>query len=181
MVSPHFGRQPARKALSVSRLDNDFRIVKNTPRRSIHLDRQSSYRGPLAQLVEQLTLNQRVAGSSPARPINRTSHLKSRVTRLFAFGPTTSPTSIFNFAFDPSRESRLWGEREKSAQKAKKKPCCFIAARLAMFALTAPIGPKSGSLQVFALLWRFAIACTVWGDLFNRPVCGVVRQGNVRE
>src|SRR5215470_3816806 len=24
-------------------------------------------------------------------------------------------------------------------------------------------------------LWRFAIACTVWGDLFNRPVCGVVR------
>jgi len=29
--------------------------------------------------------------------------------------------------------------------------------------------------------WRFAIACTVWGDLFNRPVYGVVRQGNVRE
>ncbi len=27
--------------------------------------------GPLAQLVEQLTLNQRVAGSSPARPTNK--------------------------------------------------------------------------------------------------------------
>ncbi len=26
--------------------------------------------GPLAQLVEQLTLNQRVAGSNPARPTN---------------------------------------------------------------------------------------------------------------
>jgi len=31
------------------------------------------------------------------------------------------------------------------------------------------------------LLWRFAIACTVWGDLFNRLVCGIVRLGNVRE
>jgi len=30
-------------------------------------------------------------------------------------------------------------------------------------------------------LWRFAIAHTVWGDLFNRPVCGVVSLGNVRE
>jgi len=30
-------------------------------------------------------------------------------------------------------------------------------------------------------LWRFAIACTVWGDLFNRPVCGFVRLGTVRE
>ncbi len=29
-----------------------------------------SYNGPLAQLVEQLTLNQRVAGSIPARPTN---------------------------------------------------------------------------------------------------------------
>ena len=29
-------------------------------------------RGPLAQLVEQLTLNQRVTGSSPVRPIHST-------------------------------------------------------------------------------------------------------------
>ncbi len=29
-------------------------------------------KGPLAQLVEQLTLNQRVAGSNPARPTNKT-------------------------------------------------------------------------------------------------------------
>jgi len=33
----------------------------------------------------------------------------------------------------------------------------------------------------FDSLWRFAIACTVWGDLFNRPVCGVVWLGNARE
>jgi hypothetical protein len=26
-------------------------------------------------------------------------------------------------------------------------------------------------------LWRLAIECTVWGDLFNRPVCGLVRSG----
>jgi len=32
-----------------------------------------------------------------------------------------------------------------------------------------------------ARLWLVAIASTVWGDLFNRPVCGVVRLGNVRE
>lgn len=30
--------------------------------------------GPLAQLVEQLTLNQRVAGSSPSRPIGCQTH-----------------------------------------------------------------------------------------------------------
>jgi hypothetical protein len=30
-------------------------------------------------------------------------------------------------------------------------------------------------------LERIAIACTVWGDLFNRPVCGFVRLGNKRE
>jgi hypothetical protein len=26
-------------------------------------------------------------------------------------------------------------------------------------------------------LWRFAIACTVWGNLFNRPVRGFVKLG----
>jgi hypothetical protein len=31
-----------------------------------------------------------------------------------------------------------------------------------------------------ALKVRFAIACTVWGDLFNRPVCGFVSLGNKR-
>ena len=31
--------------------------------------------GSLAQLVEQLTLNQLVAGSNPARPTNRINHL----------------------------------------------------------------------------------------------------------
>ena len=45
------------------------------PRRAITKTRSSIYgiateghEGPLAQLVEQLTLNQRVAGSIPARP-----------------------------------------------------------------------------------------------------------------
>ncbi len=33
--------------------------------------------GPLAQLVEQLTLNQRVAGSSPSRPIGCQTHVIS--------------------------------------------------------------------------------------------------------
>lgn len=33
--------------------------------------------GPLAQLVEQLTLNQRVAGSSPSRPIGCQTHVTS--------------------------------------------------------------------------------------------------------
>ncbi len=31
--------------------------------------------GPLAQLVEQLTLNQRVAGSIPARPTTKTPYI----------------------------------------------------------------------------------------------------------
>ena len=35
-----------------------------------------SFYGPLAQLVEQLTLNQRVAGSIPARPTNKIKGLR---------------------------------------------------------------------------------------------------------
>ena len=34
-----------------------------------------SFGGPLAQLVEQLTLNQRVVGSNPTRPTNRINSL----------------------------------------------------------------------------------------------------------
>jgi len=30
-------------------------------------------------------------------------------------------------------------------------------------------------------LERIAIACTVWGDLFNRPDCGFARLGDMRE
>ena len=36
---------------------------------------ESTLFGPLAQLVEQLTLNQRVAGSSPSRPIGCQTHV----------------------------------------------------------------------------------------------------------
>ena len=43
-----------------------FAITKT--RSSIYGIVTEGHRGPLAQLVEQLTLNQRVAGSSPARP-----------------------------------------------------------------------------------------------------------------
>jgi hypothetical protein len=47
-----------------------------------------SFPGPLAQLVEQLTLNQRVAGSIPARPIN-----KSRAyIKLFTYYKTACVT-----------------------------------------------------------------------------------------
>src|SRR5262249_59934197 len=35
--------------------------------------------GRIAQLVEQLTLNQRVPGSSPGAPTNKINHLNSRV------------------------------------------------------------------------------------------------------
>ena len=43
-----------------------FAITKT--RSSIYGIVTEGHRGPLAQLVEQLTLNQRVAGSIPARP-----------------------------------------------------------------------------------------------------------------
>lgn len=42
--------------------------------------------GPLAQLVEQLTLNQRVVGSIPTRPIKnqiKINHLQRKTFRLF--------------------------------------------------------------------------------------------------
>ncbi len=39
--------------------------------------RNPQWDGPLAQLVEQLTLNQRVAGSSPARPTILTRAMKN--------------------------------------------------------------------------------------------------------
>jgi len=32
-----------------------------------------------------------------------------------------------------------------------------------------------------ARLDRIAIAYTVWGDLFNRPVCGFIQSGKKRE
>jgi len=38
---------------------------------------------------------------------------------------------------------------------------------------TIPVVGRGANFYWFDL-WRFAIACTVWGDLFNRPVCGVV-------
>jgi hypothetical protein len=41
-------------------------------------------RGPLAQLVEQLTLNQRVAGSSPARPTSNEGLCRWRQPSFFA-------------------------------------------------------------------------------------------------
>ena len=47
-----------------------FAITKT--RSSIYGIVTEGHEGPLAQLVEQLTLNQRVAGSNPARPTNKT-------------------------------------------------------------------------------------------------------------
>src|SRR5262249_41920033 len=58
-------------------------------------------RGPLAQLVEQLTLNQRVAGSIPARPI-KIKELRGRSNR----GANSAPVA-------PRRRRKRqakWGE-----------------------------------------------------------------------
>jgi hypothetical protein len=37
------------------------------------------------------------------------------------------------------------------------------------------------NIRVHSWLERFADACTVWGDLFNRPDCGFVQSGKKRE
>lgn len=42
--------------------------------------------GPLAQLVEHLTLNQQVPGSSPGRPTNKKKHLAQFELGAFLFG-----------------------------------------------------------------------------------------------
>src|SRR2546422_1122665 len=47
----------------------EVRILSGAP---LGVARGAGARGPLAQLVEQLTLNQRVGGSSPPRPTNKT-------------------------------------------------------------------------------------------------------------
>jgi hypothetical protein len=39
---------------------------------------------------------------------------------------------------------------------------------------------KAADFRSFTL-WQFAIARTLWGDLFNRPDLGFVRSGNKRE
>jgi hypothetical protein len=42
-------------------------------------------------------------------------------------------------------------------------------------------GDQTAADAKSAAVWRLANACTVWGDLFNRPVCVFVRSGNGRE
>ena len=54
------------------------RLAITKTRLSIYGIVTEGYGGPLAQLVEQLTLNQRVAGSSPARPTNKINGLVGR-------------------------------------------------------------------------------------------------------
>jgi hypothetical protein len=46
--------------------------------------------------------------------------------------------------------------------------------------LPARIVGKEVLIGIRRYLERNAIACTVWGDLFNRPVWGFVGLGNVR-
>ena len=48
------------------------RLAITKTRSSIYGIATEGHEGPLAQLVEQLTLNQRVAGSIPARPTSQT-------------------------------------------------------------------------------------------------------------
>ena len=47
----------------------------------------ATFQGPLAQLVEQLTLNQLVEGSSPSRPTNATGDRQPAGLRFFLPGP----------------------------------------------------------------------------------------------
>ena len=55
--------------------------------------RYKQVQGPLAQLVEQLTLNQLVEGSNPSRPTNKNKRLqKCRCFFLAFFGLTVKPS-----------------------------------------------------------------------------------------
>ena len=51
-------------------------------------------RGPLAQLVEQLTLNQRVGGSSPPRPTSEIRRFGGTPKRLICVGATPGATAL---------------------------------------------------------------------------------------
>jgi hypothetical protein len=59
------------------------------------LDRNLSWTGCIAQLVEQLTLNQRVAGSSPAAPTKKIKKIRgNKIRQIEAFklaGPIEDP------------------------------------------------------------------------------------------
>ena len=60
--------------------------------------------GPLAQLVEQLTLNQEVVGSIPTRPTSKFKHLALFELGAFLFGttlvlPFTIRMFVNNFSF----------------------------------------------------------------------------------
>src|SRR5579875_3377436 len=48
----------------------------------------SKFQGPLAQLVEQLTLNQLVVGSNPTRPTNTDRRPGNRAPYFFASAPS---------------------------------------------------------------------------------------------
>src|SRR3989442_10362348 len=54
--------------------------------------------GPLAQLAEQLTLNQRVRGSSPRRPTKRNGE----------FGHVRTPRFRLTYRFATARSGSLW-------------------------------------------------------------------------
>jgi hypothetical protein len=43
------------------------------------------------------------------------------------------------------------------------------------------LNPMPSRLASGGVLNRFANTCIVWGDLFNRPVCGFVQSGSRRE
>jgi hypothetical protein len=50
--------------------------------------------GPVAQLVEQLTLNQRVTGSIPVRLINVVNKLGSLAIVAFSYFPLSFPLTL---------------------------------------------------------------------------------------
>ena len=62
------------------------RLAMTKTRLSINGSASEAHEGPLAQLVEQLTLNQRVAGSIPARPTRTSENMYDhfRLPALFS-------------------------------------------------------------------------------------------------
>ena len=66
--------------------------------------------GPLAQLVEQLTLNQLVRGSNPRRPTSKKKHLAHFELSAFLFSREGVSTSLQLFFMTASMAWRPWSQ-----------------------------------------------------------------------
>src|SRR5690349_10497726 len=72
------------------------------------------FQGPLAQLVEQLTLNQLVVGSNPTRPTNNDRRPGDRAPVSFCLAGRISPSPLWEEVGrrgspeNPSRQAVMW-------------------------------------------------------------------------